>query len=192
MAAAKKQQEYTPRLETYYHEVIKAEMTKKFGYTNALQLPRLDKIVLNMGVGDAVTDRKHIENALADLSVIAGQKAVPTYAKKSIATFKVRDGMALGCKVTLRRERMYEFMDRLVHIALPRVRDFRGLSTRSFDGKGNFALGIKEHTIFQEVNLDKVTGQRGLDVIICTTASTDEEARALLDGFQMPFPKTTG
>ena len=150
---------------------------------------QLDKIVLNMGVGDAVSDRKHIENSLEDLTAIAGQKAVPTYAKKSIATFKVRDGMALGCKVTLRRQQMFEFFDRLVNIALPRVRDFRGLKNKAFDGNGNYALGIKEHIIFPEINLDKVTVTRGLDVIICTTAKTDDEAKELLKLFNLPLKK---
>ncbi|HCK31996.1 MAG: 50S ribosomal protein L5 [Micavibrio sp.] len=187
MSANKK--EYTPRLEAFYQETLRKQLIEKLGCKNELEVPKLDKIVLNMGVGDAVADRKHIEHAVAELTAIAGQKAVPTYAKKSIATFKVRDGMALGCKVTLRREKMYEFMDRLVNIALPRVRDFRGISAKAFDGNGNYSLGIKEHIVFPEIDYDKVANIRGLDVVICTTAKTDDAAKELLDGFSMPFKK---
>lgn len=188
-AQAAKKTEYTPRLETLYVEKVRAALKEKFGYENDLQIPRLDKIVLNMGVGDAVTDRKHIEQAVADLTVISGQKAVPTYAKKSVATFKVREGMALGCKVTLRRHHMYEFLDRLINIALPRVRDFRGVPNKSFDGNGNYAMGLKEHLVFPEIDYDKVTVTRGMDIIICTTARSNEEAKELLIGFNMPFKK---
>ncbi len=185
--AAKK--EYTPRLETVYQEDIRKIMQEKFSYENPFQIPRLDKIVLNMGVGDAVTDRKHIEQATEELTLIAGQKAIPTYAKKSVATFKVREGMALGCKVTLRRTHMYEFLDRLVNVALPRVRDFRGISRKSFDGNGNYSMGIKEHIVFPEIDYDKVSQTRGFDIVIATTAKTDEEALALLEAFNMPFKK---
>lgn len=185
--AAKK--EYTPRLETVYQEQIRKAMQDKFSYENPFQIPRLDKIVLNMGVGDAVTDRKHIEQATEELTLIAGQKAIPTYAKKSVASFKVREGMALGCKVTLRRAHMYEFLDRLINVALPRVRDFRGISRKSFDGNGNYSMGIKEHIVFPEIDYDKVSQTRGFDIVIATTAQTDEEAFALLEAFNMPFKK---
>lgn len=186
-ATAAKTKEYTPKLEAEYHEKIRAAMKEKFQYENDLQIPRIDKVVLNMGIGDAVNDRKHIENAVNELTLIAGQKVVPTYAKKSVATFKVREGMALGCKVTLRREKMYEFLDRLINIALPRVRDFRGVSGKSFDGNGNYAMGLKEHIVFPEIDYDKVTATRGMDIIIATTAKTDEEAKELLRLFNMPF-----
>jgi large subunit ribosomal protein L5 len=175
------------RLHEHYENTVKPALIKEFGYTNALQVPRLEKIVLNMGVGEAVNDRKKVEAAAQELTLIAGQKPVITRAKKSIANFKLRDGMAIGCKVTLRRERMYEFLDRLITIALPRVRDFRGASPRSFDGAGNYAIGLKEQIVFPEIDYDKVDEIRGLDVIICTTARTDAEARALLKGFDMPF-----
>lgn len=179
--------DYVPRLRHHYDAVLKPELTQKFGYENAMQVPRLDKVVLNMGIGEAVGDSKKATAAAGELALIAGQKPVVTRARKSIATFKLREGMAVGAKVTLRRARMYDFVDRLVNIALPRVRDFRGLSPKSFDGRGNFSLGIKEHIIFPEVDYDKVDSIRGLDVIVCTTAQTDEEARALLEGFNFPF-----
>jgi large subunit ribosomal protein L5 len=178
-----------PRLKAHYEAEVRANMIKKFGYRNPMQAPRVDKIVINMGVGEAVNDRKAVEGAAADLARIAGQKPVITKAKKSIANFKVRDGMAIGCKVTLRSDRMYEFLDRLVTIALPRVRDFRGLSPRSFDGRGNYALGLKEHIVFPEIDYDKVEKVRGMDIIVCTTAKTDEEARELLAQFNFPFRK---
>ncbi len=175
------------RLKTIYDKDIKAALTQRFGYANALAVPRIDKIVLNMGVGEAVSDSKKINAAAEDLSLIAGQRAVITRSKKSIANFKLREEMGIGCKVTLRRERMYEFLDRLITIALPRVRDFRGVSGRSFDGRGNYALGIKEHIVFPEIDYDKVETMRGLDVIIVTTADSDDEAREMLRGFGMPF-----
>jgi large subunit ribosomal protein L5 len=174
------------RLKDEYEKKVRPELMKQFGYTNALQVPRLEKIVLNMGVGEAVQDAKKVDAAAKDLTAITGQKAIVTKAKKSIATYKLRENMPIGCKVTLRRERMYEFLDRLVNIALPRVRDFRGLSPKSFDGRGNFALGLKEQIVFPEINYDQVD-VRGLDIVICTTARTDAEARALLAAFQMPF-----
>lgn len=179
---------YTPRLaKKYQDEIIKA-MTDKFGYTNPMQIPRLDKIVLNMGVGDATQDKKRVDQAAKEMEQIAGQKPVITKAKKSIAQFKLREGMPIGCKVTLRRERMYEFLDRFVTIALPRVRDFRGLSDKSFDGRGNYATGLKEQLIFPEISYDQVDKIRGMDVIVTTTAKTDEEARELLRLFGFPFP----
>ena len=178
-----------PRLRQMYEGTIVKAMTEKFGYKNALEVPRLDKIVLNMGVGEATQDRKHVTNAAAEMELIAGQKPVVTKAKKSIAQFKLREGMAIGVKVTLRRERMYEFLDRFVTIALPRVRDFRGLNPRSFDGRGNYACGIKEQLIFPEISYDKVDKTRGMDVIVTTTAKTDDEARELLRLFGFPFPK---
>ena len=160
---------------------------REFGYTNPMQVPRLEKIVVNMGVGEAVQDSKKAESAAADLTAITGQHPVVTKAKRSIATFKLRQGMPIGCKVTLRRERMYEFLDRLITVALPRVRDFRGISGRSFDGRGNFALGLKEQLVFPEIDYDRVDATRGMDVVIVTTATTDEEAKALLKAFDMPF-----
>lgn len=175
------------RLQEYYETTVKPELVKEFGYKNPMEAPKLDKIVINMGVGEGAQDRKKVEAAAEELALISGQKAVITKAKKSIAAFKLRDGMTVGCKVTLRRGRMYEFLDRLITIALPRVRDFRGVSPRSFDGAGNFALGLKEQIVFPEIDYDKVDEIRGLDVIICTTAKTDDEARALLKGFDMPF-----
>lgn len=180
-------EKYTPRMKHRYDQKIKADLQKKYGYKNALQVPRLDKIVINMGVGDATQDRKAVEKAAEELALIAGQKPVITSAKKSNASFKVRDGMAIGCKVTLRRERMYEFLDRLVTIAMPRIRDFRGINGKSFDGRGNYATGVKEHIIFPEIVFDKVEKIRGMDIIICTTAKTDAEAKELLRGFDMPF-----
>ncbi len=172
--------------EVYEKEIIPA-LDKKFGYKNPHERPKLDKIVINMGVGEATQDRKHIENAVNDLTLIAGQKPVTTKARQSNASFKIRDGQAIGTKVTLRRAKMYEFLDRFVTIALPRVRDFRGTNANSFDGRGNYALGITEHIIFPEIDYDKVDKIRGMDIVICTTAKTDEEAKELLHGFKMPF-----
>jgi large subunit ribosomal protein L5 len=180
---------YKPRLHKLYEDSIVKAMTEKFGYTNAMQVPRLEKIVLNMGVGEATQDKKKVEQAAGEMTQIAGQKAVITKAKKSIAQFKLREGMPIGCKVTLRRERMYEFLDRFVTIALPRVRDFRGLSDKSFDGRGNYATGLKEQLIFPEISYDQVDKIRGMDVIVTTTANTDEEARELLRLFGFPFPQ---
>ena len=178
---------YIPRLRTQYDETIKPNLIKEFGYKNVMQAPKLDKIVLNMGVGEAVNDTKKVKSAAADLEKIAGQKPVITHARKSIAGFKVREEMPLGVKVTLRKARMYEFLDRLVNIALPRVRDFRGLNPNSFDGRGNYAMGIKEHIIFPEINFDQIDQTWGMDIIVCTTARTDDEARALLKAFNFPF-----
>ncbi len=177
------------RLLEHYKTVVTPALTEQFGYKNPMQVPRLEKIVLNMGVGEAVADRKKLDAAMGDMTKIAGQKPVATKARKAIANFKLREGMPIGCKVTLRRERMYEFLDRLMTVALPRVRDFRGLSPKSFDGNGNYALGIKEQIVFPEINYDDVDEVRGMDVIIGTTARTDEEGRALLEGFGMPFRK---
>jgi large subunit ribosomal protein L5 len=175
------------RLRDHYNTAVKKLMQEQFQYANPMQVPRLTKIVLNMGVGEGVQDRKKVEAAVADLTLITGQKPVVCRAKKSIAGFKLREGMPIGCKVTLRRERMYEFLDRLVTIALPRVRDFRGVSKKSFDGRGNFAMGVKEQIIFAEISYDKVDQIRGLDIIICTTAKNDAEAQALLKAFDVPF-----
>jgi large subunit ribosomal protein L5 len=179
--------DYVARLKRLYRDEIVPQLTKEFGYKNALEVPRLDKIVLNMGVGEAVNDTKKVTSAAADLALIAGQKPVVTRARKAISTFKVRENMPIGAKVTLRRTRMYEFLDRLVTVALPRVRDFRGLDPKSFDGRGNYALGIKEHIIFPEIDYDKAEAMLGLDVVVCTTAKTDAEARALLRAFNFPF-----
>lgn len=178
---------YTPRLKADYNDRIKAAMKEQFGYKNDMMIPRLDKIVLNMGIGDAVKDTKKVKHAQEALTAISGQQAVITKAKKSIATFRVREEMPLGTKVTLRSDRMYEFMDRLVTIALPRVRDFRGLNGKSFDGRGNYAMGLKEHIVFPEIDFDKVVDMLGMDIIVCTTAKTDAEAKALLTLFNMPF-----
>ena len=175
------------RLQEMYQSTVRPALQKEFNYENAMQVPRLDKVVLNMGIGEAVNDTKKVRAAAEQLAMIAGQKPVITRSKKSIAVFKLREGMAIGCKVTLRRERMYEFMDRLVTIALPRVRDFRGLNGKSFDGNGNYALGLKEQLVFPEINYDKIDEVRGMDIIICTTAKTDAEAKALLRGFAFPF-----
>ena len=180
---------YTPRLKTDYEDRIVKAMTEKFGYKNRFEVPKLDKIVINMGVGEATQDKKKVETAASELQQIAGQKPVITKAKKSIAQFKLREGMPIGCKVTLRRERMYEFLDRLVTIALPRVRDFRGLNPKSFDGRGNYAMGLKEQIVFPEINYDQIDKVRGMDVIVTTTAKTDEEARELLRLFNFPFPR---
>ncbi len=185
--AAPRPKDYKPRLKTHYEKVVRDALMKKFGYKNVMQIPKLEKIVLNMGVGDAVNDRKKVDNAVSDLAMIAGQKPVVTRARKAIATYKLREGMAIGTKVTLRGDRMYEFLDRFVTIALPRVKDFRGLNPKSFDGRGNYATGLKEHIVFPEIDYDKVDNVLGLDVIVCTSASTDEEARELLKGFNFPF-----
>lgn len=181
------EQTYIPRLKQQYNDVIKDALVKEFGYANTMQVPRLDKVVLNMGVGEGINDSKKVTAAAADLGLIAGQKPVITKARKSIATFKLREGMPIGAKVTLRKNRMYEFIDRLVNIALPRVRDFRGLNPKSFDGRGNYTLGLKEHIIFPEIDYDKVEDVLGMDIIVCTTARTDDEARALLRGLNFPF-----
>lgn len=178
---------YEPRMRALYRDNVRKALTEEFGYANELQVPRLDKVVINMGVGEATGDSKKPSVAAEDLTLIAGQKAVITKARKSIAGFKVREFMPIGAKVTLRQERMYEFLDRLVTIALPRVRDFRGLNPKSFDGRGNFAMGIKEHIVFPEINYDKVDQIWGMDIIVCTTANTDDEARALLKGLNFPF-----
>ena len=175
------------RLQEHYKKVVREALTKEFGYTNPMQVPKIDKIVINMGVGEATADSKKINLAVAELTAIAGQKPVITKARKSIAVFKLREGMAIGCKVTLRKQHMYEFLDRLVNIALPRVRDFRGVSGKSFDGRGNYTLGLKEQLVFPEIDYDKVDKVRGMDIVICTTAKTDAEAKALLKGFDMPF-----
>jgi large subunit ribosomal protein L5 len=175
------------RLQQYYRDEIVGQLTKQFGYRNAMEVPRLTKITINMGVGEAVTDKKVIDNAVADLTKIAGQKPVVTKAKKAISNFKVRENWPVGCKVTLRRDRMWEFLDRLVSIALPRVRDFRGVSGRSFDGRGNYTLGVKEQIIFPEIDFDKIDALRGMDITFTTTAKTDEEAKALLKAFSFPF-----
>jgi large subunit ribosomal protein L5 len=179
--------DYKARLRVHFDEVVRPELTKRFGYTNRMQVPVITKVVLNMGIGEGVADRKKVDNAAADLSLIAGQKAVITKSRKSIATYKLRDGQAIGCKVTLRKARMYDFIDRLVNIALPRVRDFRGLNPKSFDGRGNFSLGIKEYTVFPEIDFDKVVDNWGMDITVCTNARNDEEARALLTAFNFPF-----
>ena len=179
--------DYVARLKTQFEQVIRAELVKQFGYKNKMQVPVITKVVLNMGIGEGVADRKKAESAAADLSMIAGQKAVITKSRKSIATYKLRDGQAIGCKVTLRKTRMYDFIDRLINIVLPRVRDFRGLNPKSFDGRGNFSLGIKEYTVFPEIDFDKVTDTWGMDITVCTNARNDEEARALLTAFNFPF-----
>ena len=179
---------YTPRQKAAYDESIVKAMTEKFGYTNPLEVPRLEKITLNMGVGEASQDKKKVQTAAEEMALIAGQKPVITIAKKSIAQFKLREGMPIGCKVTLRRDRMYEFMDRLVTIAMPRIRDFRGLNPKSFDGRGNYAMGFKEQIVFPEISYEKIEKVRGLDIIVTTTAKTDEEARELLTLFGFPFP----
>ena len=178
---------YEPRLKTEYRERMRAAMREKFGYTNEMQIPKLDKIVVNMGIGEAVADSKKAAAAMKDLAAITGQKPAPTRARKSIAQFKIREEMVIGAKVTLRKDRMYEFLDRLITIALPRVRDFRGLNAKSFDGRGNFAMGLKEHLVFPEINYDQIDQVWGMDIIVCTTARTDDEARALLTEFQFPF-----
>lgn len=178
---------YTPRLKRHYDDVVRAQLVEEFGYKNPMAVPSIEKIVLNMGVGEAVADSKKATTAAAELAKIAGQKPVITKARTSIATFKLREGQSVGCKVTLRRQRMYDFIDRLVTIALPRVRDFRGLNPKSFDGRGNYAMGIKEHIVFPEIEYDKIDQVWGMDIIVCTTAKTDDEARALLRAFNFPF-----
>jgi large subunit ribosomal protein L5 len=180
-------QAYEPRMKTVYRERVRAAMKEKFGYTNEMQVPRIDKIVLNMGIGEAVADSKKAAAAMKDLALIAGQKPVATKARQSIAQFKIREGMVVGAKVTLRKDRMYEFLDRLITIALPRVKDFRGLKGTSFDGRGNYAMGLKEHIVFPEINYDQIDQIWGMDIIVTTTAKTDEEAKALLTEFQFPF-----
>ena len=175
------------RLQEHYRNVVVPKLSEKFGYTNPMQVPRITKITLNMGVGETTADKKVIENAVADMTMISGQKPVITKAKKSISTFKIRDGYPVGCKVTLRRHKMYEFLDRLISISLPRVRDFRGVSGRSFDGRGNFSMGVKEQIIFPEIEYDKIDALRGMDITITTNARTDAEAKALLEAFSFPF-----
>ena len=179
---------YTPRLRTFYDENVVKAMIEKFGYKNHMQVPRIEKITLNMGVGEATQDKKKVTSAAEEMELIAGQKPVITKAKKSIAQFKLREGMPIGAKVTLRRERMYEFLDRMITIAMPRIRDFRGLNPKSFDGRGNYAFGIKEQIIFPEINYDRIDKVRGMDIIVTTTATTDDEARELLRLFGFPFP----
>jgi large subunit ribosomal protein L5 len=179
--------DYKPRMKTVYETNVRKMMTEKFAYKNVMQVPKLEKIVLNMGIGEAVNDRKKVDNASSDLALISGQKPIQTRARKAIAVYKLREGMTIGAKVTLRGDRMYEFLDRLVTIALPRVKDFRGLNPKSFDGRGNYALGLKEHIVFPEIDYDKVDEIWGMDVIVCTSAKTDDEARELLRGFNFPF-----
>jgi large subunit ribosomal protein L5 len=186
-APAPRPKDYRPRLKSHYEKVVREEMKKEFGYENLMQIPRIEKIVLNMGVGEAVNDKKKVDSAAKDLSMIAGQRAVVTRSRKSIATYKLRENTPIGAKVTLRGDRMYEFVDRLVTIALPRVKDFRGLNPKSFDGRGNFAMGLREHIVFPEIDYDQVDEVWGMDVIVCTTAKSDDEARALLRGFNFPF-----
>jgi large subunit ribosomal protein L5 len=177
----------TARLQEHYVKTVAPALAKEFGYTSPMQVPKLSKIVINMGVGEASQDKKKIEGAVKELTAIAGQKPVVTTSRKSIATFKLRKGVPVGCMVTLRRERMYEFLDRLVNVALPRVKDFRGLSGKSFDGRGNYTIGLKEQTVFPEIDFDQMEKTRGMDIVICTTAKTDAEAKALLKGFDLPF-----
>lgn len=183
---------YSPRLRDVYQKEVRDQLQTEYSYSNVMEIPKLDKIVLNMGVGGAVSDSKKVKKAVIEMTKISGQAPVTTLAKKSIAGFKVREEMPLGCKVTLRGIRMYEFLDRLIQVALPRVRDFRGVNDKSFDGRGNYALGIKEQLVFTEINYDDVEDIRGMDIIICTTAKTDKEAHSLLSGFQMPFASKTG
>ena len=180
-------QTYQPRLKSEYRERIRAAMKDQFGYTNEMQIPKIDKIVVNMGIGEAVADSKKVQAAIKDLAAITGQKPVATKARTSIAGFKLREGMVIGAKVTLRKDRMYEFLDRLITIALPRVKDFRGLKPTSFDGRGNYAMGLREHIVFPEINYDEIDQMWGMDIIVCTTARTDNEARELLRAFQFPF-----
>ncbi|MGD8207154.1 MAG: 50S ribosomal protein L5 [Thiohalocapsa sp.] len=175
------------RLQTIYRERIVDELKQRFGYTSVMQVPRIEKVTLNMGVGEAINDKKIMENAVRDLTQISGQKPIVTKARKSVAGFKIREGWPIGCKVTLRRERMYEFLDRLINIAIPRIRDFRGLSPKAFDGRGNYSMGVREQIIFPEIDYDKIDALRGLDVVITTSARSDEEGKALLDAFQFPF-----
>jgi large subunit ribosomal protein L5 len=181
------EQRVTPRLRTHFDEVVRKKLTEEFSYKNGMQVPMIQKVVINMGIGEGVNDRKKVESAAADLALIAGQKAVITKSRKSIATYKLRENQPIGCKVTLRKTRMYEFVDRLINIALPRVRDFRGLNPKSFDGRGNYTIGIKEHIVFPEIDYDKAAEVWGMDITVCTTARTDSEARALLTAFNFPF-----
>jgi large subunit ribosomal protein L5 len=183
----KPEERVTPRLRTHFDEVVRKQLTEQFGYKNRMQVPVVTKVVINMGIGEGVNDRKKVDQAAADLGLIAGQKAVITKSRKSIATYKLRDGQPIGCKVTLRKSRMYEFIDRLINIGLPRVRDFRGLNPKSFDGRGNYSIGIKEHLIFPEIDYDKAADVWGMDITVCTTAKTDAEAKALLTAFNFPF-----
>lgn len=185
--APRERSDYVSRLRVQYDKSVRDQLTKQFGYKNPMQVPVITKVVLNMGIGEGVADRKKVDNAAGDLTLISGQKAVITKSRKSIANYKLRDGQAIGCKVTLRKKRMYDFLDRLVNIALPRIRDFRGLNPNSFDGRGNYSLGVKEHIVFPEIDFDKVTDSWGLDITVCTTARNDEEARALLAAFNFPF-----
>ena len=185
--ATPRPKDYKPRMKTHYEKVVRDALMIKFAYKNVMQIPKLEKIVINMGVGEAVNDRKKVDVAAADLALIAGQKPIITRSRKAIAVYKLREGMSIGAKVTLRGDRMYEFIDRFVTIALPRVKDFRGLNPKSFDGRGNFATGLKEHLVFPEIDYDKVDNVLGMDVIVCTSARTDEEARELLKGFNFPF-----
>ena len=178
---------YVPRLRTQFDKEIRGKLTEQFGYANVMEVPALTKVVINMGIGEAVNDRKKVELATNDLALISGQKPVVTHSRMAISTFKLREGQAIGCKVTLRKARMYEFIDRLVNVALPRVRDFRGLNPKSFDGRGNYSLGIKEHIIFPEIDFDKISDTWGMDITVCTTAPNDEQARALLTAFNFPF-----
>ena len=187
MKKARVASDYKARLRLQFDETIRAEMTKQFGYKNVMQVPMITKVVLNMGIGEGVSDRKKVESAAVDLAMISGQKAIITKSRKSIATYKLRDGQAIGCKVTLRKARMYEFLDRLVTIALPRVRDFRGIAGKGFDGRGNFAMGLKEQIVFPEIVYDKVDSIRGMDIVFVTSAKTDAEAKALLKQFDIPF-----
>ncbi|MBI3434315.1 MAG: 50S ribosomal protein L5 [Proteobacteria bacterium] len=186
-AARVAEERVTPRLRTHFDSEVRQKLVAEFGYKNPFNVPVISKVVINMGIGEGAADRKKVEQAAADLALIAAQKAVITLARKSIATFKLRDGQAIGCKVTLRKARMYEFIDRLINIALPRVRDFRGLNPKSFDGRGNYTIGIKEHIVFPEIDYDKATDVWGMDITVCTTARTDAEARALLANFNFPF-----
>jgi large subunit ribosomal protein L5 len=186
-AAAPPEPRVPARLRTFFDEVVRKKLTEQFGYKNPMQVPALDKVVINMGIGEGVNDRKKVESAAADLGLIAGQKAVITKSRKAISNFKLRENQPIGCKVTLRKARMYEFVDRLVNIALPRVRDFRGLNPKSFDGRGNCTIGIKEHIVFPEIDYDKAAEIWGMDIVVCTTAKTDDEARALLTAFNFPF-----
>jgi large subunit ribosomal protein L5 len=187
VARTPRPKDYKPRMKTHYEKVVRDEMAKQFGYENAMQIPRIEKVVLNMGVGEAVGDKKLLENAVGDMTKISGQKPVVTKARKAIAAFKIREGYPIGCMVTLRENRMYEFLDRLISVALPRVRDFRGVSGRSFDGRGNFNMGVKEQIIFPEIEYDKIDTMRGMNITITTTAKTDAEAKALLAAFHFPF-----
>jgi large subunit ribosomal protein L5 len=185
--ARKPEVRVTPRLKTHYQDIVRKKLIEQFGYKNGMQVPSIEKIVINMGIGEAVNDRKKVDSAAEHLALIAGQRPVITKSRKSIATYKLRDGQPIGCKVTLRKTRMYEFVDRLINIALPRVRDFRGLNPKSFDGRGNYSLGIREHIVFPEIDYDKAAEVWGLDITVCTTARTDDEARALLTAFNFPF-----